>query len=645
MPYTDIDDIDSLYSEAKKEGQEWKRDYDEYERLMDNGLLETIDPDLPLINDGSLAASLFKLPKRIVNSKLTGHAKAVDRDEAWLSELANMQWENNIIPNANTQAPFHRKWKDAVRKAAGYGSIPLVTIFTERGNYTGADFIVVQPQDMTLEPGKVSDYDSDIFFWDVYFTDSQLDSMIEQAEKEQKEAKDGDEEDESYNKWDIPELKRIRKGEHKEDRDSMDTHESIDDKSVTRGGYHFCVVFNRGVEAPFYMYHKSSKQKKPVREWTNPDPTGDVPVHYLYCYQDFINPYGIGIVKLAGGTQNVLDYMRQADVLATQLGLKPPLKISGDVDDVDEESLIYAQDAHWWVGNADVERMELATSVYGQLPNRMAMYKTSLNQLIPTGDTSIGAAAGDPQYSKTPAGVEFQAANLSIDDDDFRDNLYMTYEAVAKSMINTHFANMQGIDLMKLNDDEREILAKSGLKFPVDEQGEPTNEVEIEWDLARAEFNYEVDAEEDSETDKQQRLEALLKVAEFRTLDPTIEQAIMMSGKRLNLGELFSSIIMLTTDNDKILEDITPEEQEQQALEQQALLQQQQQQQAPQPQAVPSNQAPPVDPQALQNMQDVMQTYNVDEQTAAAMLSAEAQGYPPEQILAAFIGQSQGVAA
>ena len=474
-------DLKQIYTDSKSEAHEWRKDYPSYERLADNGLLETLDPNLPEVNDGSLAAALFKLPKRIVSSKLSGKAKAIDRDEAWLGELANMQWQNEIIPYANTQAPFTRKWKDAVRKAAIYGSVPLITIFVEKNGRRHSDFIVAQPQDVTLEPGKVSDYDSDVQFWDVYYTRLQLENMIEEAKKELKEAKDND--SDNVNKWNIKALQAILDSKETEERSSLDTPRQQRDQNTKPKGYKFCITFQRGVNAPFYMYHKATDST--VREWSNPDPTGDIPIHFLYCYQDFINPYGIGIVKLAGGTQNVLDYMRQADVLATQIGIRPPIAVEGDADSADLESLVYSQDALWFTGNAKVVRQELANGVYAQLPDRMAMYKTSLNQLIPTGDTSISAGSGDPQYSKTPAGVKFQAASLSIDDEDFKDNLYITYEAVAKSMINTQFANMEGTDFMKVSDEERDILIKGGLEFP-EEDGEMSNQVEMVWDTMRA---------------------------------------------------------------------------------------------------------------------------------------------------------------
>jgi hypothetical protein len=640
MAFFEPSELKKLYTEAVDEAKEWRRPYPEYERLADNGLMEALDPALPAVNDGSLAAALFKLPKRIINQKLKGRAKALDSDEAWLTELANIYWENKIVPDANQDAPFHRKWKDAVRKAAIYGGQPIITIFTDHG----ADIVVPYAQDVKLEAGKVSDRASDIIWWDVYYTKKQVRDLIEQAEAEQKEAKEN--KSENYNKWDIPALKNILEGNFdNEERDSQESHRNEEDKNVAQKGIKFCIAFQRGVKAPFYMYHKPTDST--VREWENPDPTGDVPVHYLYCYQDFNNPYGVGIVKLAGGTQNVLDYMRQADILATQLGLRPPKLIAGNEDDVDEDSMVYEQDANWYVGQATVTRMEMANGVYSQLPTRIGMYKTSLNQLIPTGDTSISAESGDPNYSKTPAGVKFQQASLSIDDEDFKDNLYMTYELVAQSMINTEFANMQGSDLLKLSDEERDILGKAGLEFPLDAEGNPTNELEILWDEARATFRFEVEAERDIASEKAEKLEGLLRVAELLASDPTVDQAIMEDGKRVNRGELFSSIIELTTDNDKILIDVSPEEQ---AMQQQMLMGgmptgQPMEQPMEQPQAMPQEQ-PEIDPaeQLEIDKQAVMAKHGVSEEEALDMLELEESGIPPKQILAGLQAfREQGV--
>lgn len=605
---TDEKEIFDIYDDSVSEAKVWREDYDEFKRLANNDLDTANDDEtLPETNDGSLSASLFKLPKRIVSSKLSGRAKTTDRDDAWITELANIVWEDKITKNANSQAPYIRKWKDAVRKAAIYGSVPVITLFVENGNYIGSDFIVADPEDVTLESGKISDYDSDIMFWDIYYSEQQVKTMVERAKRENKENKESD----GYNKWDIQNLKDVLT--HKEENKT----ETNSKGKPKKHGYKFTVAFQRGVEAPFYMFHSASK--KVVREWSNPDPTGDLPIHYLYCYQDFENPYGIGIVKLAGGTQNVLDLMRKYDVFATALGFRPPITFSGDSTGLDEDSFVYAQDAHWMAGRSTVKREEISNQVYQQLPERIMMYKTSLNNILPMGDTTVSATAGDPQQSKTPAGVKQATANLSIDDEDFKDNLYITYEAVARSMINTHFANMQGKDIMKLSDEERDILTQAGLEFPIDEEGNPTNELEIIWDEARANFDFEMDVDQDKAKDDEKRLEGLLKIADF-IKDPTTQQfiatgqSIVLGQKQLNPGELIAEILKLTTDNDKILQDITPEDEQAMAQEEMAQMSQNE------------------DPQ-IAYLQAIMQRFGVDEGEAKAMLEAEANGATPEEIL------------
>lgn len=643
---TDKDEIYDLYKESQDESKIWRKDYQEYERLADNELMDGLDENLPEVNDGSLAAALFKLPKRIVNSKLTVKFKALDRDEAWVSELANIVWEKQIVPNANSQAPFYRKLKDAVRKAAIYGSVAFITLLVERGDYTGADFIVSnQPQDVKLEPGKVSDSDSDIIFWDVYFSKLQVRNMIERAKEEQAEAKESGED--GYNKWFIPVLEKALDDNAQDEREGTEDNNVFNENGGARPkGIKFFITQQRGVDSPFCMYYRN--KNNPAREWSNPDPTGDIGIHMLYCYQDLINPYGIGIVKLAGGTQNVLDYMRQADVLATQIGLRPPIAISGDTTNTDFDSMVYEQDAQWYVGNAQVERQEISTQIYQELPNRTQMYKSSLNNLIPMGDTSVSAEAGDPLQSKTPAGVKLAAANLSIDDEDFKDNFYQTFTALARNMVNTHFANMQGSDIMKLSDEDRDRLMKAGLEFPVDENGQPTNELEVIWDESRASFEAEVEAESDKTTDEAQRLEGLTNVWNMITNPQSMQliatgQPLMLGTKKLDPGELAGEIISLSTDNDKILTDVDPEEQA--MAEEQAMM-------AGGQAALPGQ---PVDPDMAhdateagpeeypeegqdqmaeeQIVQGIMQQYGVDEGTARAMRAAELQGFSPEEIM------------
>lgn len=596
MAYLNEDQIYEAYQESTKEADIWRIDYPEYERLADNGLMEALDENLPEVNDGSLAASLFKLAKRVIRKKLGGRAFVQDRDEDYMTEMANIEYRY-IMRHANSKASPRRKGKDAVRKAAIYGGQPIINLQVERGNYRGQDFIVPYAQDVKLEAGKDSDEDSDIIFWDIYLSDLAVQNMLEQAKEEIADGiataainedpdNDGDndsmdpaemaeaafdEEDapaktkksatladatseaktdnndefeseveDAYNIWDVDLLEEIANGTDKSERAGNEMSRDEQQKGVKKSGHHFYIAWQRGVNAPFKLMYK----RRAVQAWSNPDPTGDVPCHYLYCYQDFVNPYGVGIVKLAGGTQNVLDYMRQAHILATQLGLRPPKQIQGDEDQVDEDSLVYAQDANWYVGQAKVERMEMANGVYSQLPNSMGMYKVSLNQFLPTGDTSIAAGSGDPQTSRTPAGVNFQAGQLSIDDEDFAENWDETWAAVSRSMINNQFANMQGDDWRRITDEQKADLIAAGAPqelFEMGADGKFKGKVKYAWDEMRAAFDFEVDSTTGFELTSQEEIQILKDT--IASMTPQQNYYLGLAGWKFDLGEATYSLL------------------------------------------------------------------------------------------------------
>lgn len=582
MAYLNEEEVYEAYEAASKEADLWRENYPEYERLMDNGLLDALDENLPEVNDGSLAASLFKLAKRVIKKNLGGRAVSLDRDDKWLTELANLEWTKRILKNAKSKASPRRKLKDAARKAAGLGGQPVITLMVDRGNYNGVDFIVPYAQDVKLEAGKDSDEDSDIIFWDVYYSKLQVRNMFEDALEEMgmmiatidgkevmvRNPEVPEEDLDQYNQWNLEDLWKIVQElntagiEDKRPQNQASRQESEGD--VKKTGVHFFIAFQRGEDAPFYMCRPGTGDGVAksdgtwIRLWPNPDPTGDVPVHYLYFYQDFINPYGIGIPKLAGGTQNVLDYLRQADILATQIGIRPPRLIAGDEDEVDEESMVTAQDANWYIGSATVTPWNMANQVYAQLPGRMSMYQTSLQKMIPTGDATVaGEDSGDPNVSKVPASIKAMQASLSIDDEDFAENIDELWATLAKSMINTHFANMQGSDLLKLNKEEREILEKAGLEFPE----EDSYELEIIWDNVRNTFDFEVDPDADKTTDEAAALEGKLKAYEMITGDPNIDADLLAVNKKIDRGELLADIFHQLTSNDKIIIDIAPEDQ------------------------------------------------------------------------------------
>ncbi|MDB5177450.1 MAG: hypothetical protein JWN75_1118, partial [Candidatus Saccharibacteria bacterium] len=190
----------------------------------------------------------------------------------------------------------------------------------------------------------------------------------------------------------------------------------------------------------------------------------------------------------------------------------------------------------------------------------------------------------------------------------------------------------------------KERLLKAGAPvemFTLDQEtGEASNEVEMLWDNLRAKFDFEVDPASDKVKDDESKLEANMRLLELLSSRPDIEQRIEMSGKRLDLGELFVETINLMSDNDKIITDISPEDQMdvdpltgepidpmQQGMPEEPMLEEGMPQEAPEG----------LDDDTLEtNLQAVMEEHGIDEETAAMMLDYEHQGVDPEAILQAL---------
>jgi hypothetical protein len=331
LQYLSPSELSGAYIEAQQNARRSWLKYDEIERLMAGEVRTDLPANMPKVNDNTLAATIRKIPKRLFSRPMTGTVKAVDRNENWVGVLANIILTQRIIPNANTDASFLRKWKQALKNAKGYGSQPIYTFFTQHGTYTGADFSLPYVRNVYLEPGKISDLASDYIFMDSFYTKLQLKRLIDKATEDAKELAAGNI-DESDVVWDAKVLQAILDaGPNGKDSQNMTSSERAGINRNEKGLYKLTTCFNRGYKAPFYTFSPGMADQVAGTQY-NTNPTGDLPIVYLYDEEDLINPYGKGLVESAGPTQNVLDNLTQTDVLSTQIGaLSMPRASSGSL--------------------------------------------------------------------------------------------------------------------------------------------------------------------------------------------------------------------------------------------------------------------------------------------------------------------------
>jgi len=650
--YLEKAELQDVYYEADRTAKDWFSPFNEYERIAGNKLSKTLAKNMPRVNDGSLAASLIETPMQVYPSMQTGKFTSQNRKEAWLNEIANITWKTKIVPNANTQAPFFDKEQIALYRALKYGMQPRYNFFVSTENYTGSDWSLPYVRNLKLEPGKFSVDDCDYVFLDIYYTKLQLKKIIDKLGK-----------DKDTGGWDVKQLKSLA--------DMAMTNKEMDEqninereKAVQSSGIKITACFQRGIGAPFYMFSKHLEKGSCIRTWKNPDPTGDLPITSQYCYENLESPYGIGRVELAGPTQNVLDYMTQAHVFATQVGLQPPKKLSGPTDQTNFNSLTHTPDALWQLGQAQIDVVQNTNSVYTQFPNNFGLYKSQLQTLQGRTDGSISAESGNPNFSKTSAGVKMQQDRTNSQDNYLRNKADTASAKMAEKMMNVHMAQMEGADILDAAEEDIEKLLKAGYLDDNPNTPEPSpGDLPIMYEELKATFKFEYDARPEADEDEKNRMLELIDIA---TSNPNIIPAMQQSGYEFNLGEAFMKVINAsgTTNADKILTKLNPEdqqamgvdpatgqpigqpqgqpqgtdpqiEQKMQQSDEKHQLDMQIKSQKLQPQGQP---APEAMPQGEDELQVTMEEYGVDENVAGAIMQARAQGFDEAEIMAYLNG-------
>lgn len=608
--YLTKEELNDSYYEASKTAKDWHKPFNEYERIAGNKLSKTLGKNMPRVNDGSLAASLLETPMQVYPVMQTGKFSVVDRDEQWLSEIANIIWRRRIVPKANTQASFFDKEQISIYRALRYGAQPRYNFFVSNETYTGSDWSLPYIRNVKLEPGKFSVDDCDYVFLDVFYTKLQLRKIIDQIEEDTKQAKINKTTPDTS--WNVEALKQLV--------DAALTSKELDEKNqnerekaINASGIKITACFQRGIGAPFYMFSKHLPDGECVREWVNPDPTGDLPITMQYCYENLESPYGIGRIELAGPTQNVLDYMTQAHVLATQIGLQPPKKISGPTDQTNFDSLQFAPDALWQTGQANIDVVQTTSSVYTQFPGNFGLYKAQLQNLQGRTDGSVSAQSGDPNFSKTSAGVKMQESRTNAQDNYLRNKADTAGAKMAEKMMNIHMAMMSGADLLEIAGDDLERLTKAGYFDDNEETPEPSSQdIPILYEELRGKFKFEFDPRPEADQDEKNRWLELIDIA---TSNPNVLPAIEQSGYRFNLGEAFKKVLGASGADqwEKVLDEISPEEI-----------------------------VPPQDQAQLNDeLSATMQQYGIGEDVATAVLAARQQGYSEEEILNFLQGGDQ----
>lgn len=519
--------------------------FQEFERVARNRPHPGIDRAYPKVTDGTMASVIQKTPRRIIQQIPSGNVYSDAED--WLTRVSGFILTNKIIPNAKSQYTFIQKTWNALSKALTYGSQPAYIPFVNRGKYFGPDMVLPYIKDVFLEPGKLSDEDSNFILMRAWYQPRDIKALIARQMKLKKSAEDRGDKFESG--WDLKVLEDI--ANKISQKDDLSTTANERDKNNRNGGIEIFHAFQRGIGGQFYSFHQGSKQV--VRTVTNPDPRGVIPIHYLYADTDGSNPLGRGFVELAGAMQNLMDSEVQMYQYNRALMLNPPIIKRGEWN---KNQAKMAPNTLWDLGsspNNTAEALKIDSSAIQSFPSNYGLMKSQLVSLLSSPSADISAESGNPSFSKTSAGVKSQQSITNVDDNYLRKQTEAWLGKVYETQLNLYFAEKSGVEELQLDKDTAATLRDIDPNLVNDKE-----KIRIDYDTATPELNFMVDAGSSEIKDDQDEIAQLKEILADVNQNPYSIQQIQQAGKELQLGEVYKQLFskLGLKDIDKILTDM-----------------------------------------------------------------------------------------
>lgn len=489
------ENIGKKYQAAKDYTSALTETFPENERIARNRPHNNTPKEYPKTTDGTTASIVSKTGKRVVQQLPTGKIEC-DDDNSWLPVVSEFIYTHKILPFANEEYDLVQKCWTTIERGLTFGSSATYTPFLNHGGHFSTDMTLPYWGDVFIQPGKKSGYVCDYVFIRDWWQSETIESIIDKEKKLEKQAKENGEDYEGT--WDLAALKTIKNKISTKDDDATTPHE--EEADFNPEGVEVVTGFQVGVGAKFYTFCPTTgaddgHEVTILRTKKNKDPRGKMPIDWFYADLDGSNPLGRGVVDLLRGIQNLIDTDMQMYQYNRALMLAPPIQVFGDVP---LKSIAYAPNKLIKMGGdpkAKLIPLNIDTTAVTRYPELYGLQKSQLLNLVSSPDTSISAEIGNPGFGKTPAALNQQQANISIDDNYLRKMFEAWFENWSETALNLYFAERQGVEELQLDKQTADRLRKLAAegKFDINQLSED-NKILIDYDTATPALKFRVDA-------------------------------------------------------------------------------------------------------------------------------------------------------
>jgi len=498
MAYNYLEESD--LADALADSEEYMRQY--YEPIPEIQRLTRAKPGKvpkgkPRVTDGTLAGIRREKPKQIIQQLPSGFSTIHGNDD--LQNQANGVLKDVIIANANSGGTPYQKAKRAIRSTIDVGSAWAYCFFNRTGTTYHADYKLKHYGDILFEKGKVSEFDSNYMPMVEWLTEGDIKAII--WLEQQREY--------TTTEYDLKAMQEfLEKGPGEKDEAAKTPEER---KANAQNGYFKLVYFlQKGVGATFYVWAPSIK--KCVRKFVSKDPRGVIPIHGLVPEDDDDNPLGEPLAAISTGKQNLLDFDMQMYQYGQALQYSPPIKKWGNTPS--ERLKLIPDNVIEMDGNPnsdDFKAVDMATTATQNFANNTGLLQTKImTEMGHRSDTSISATSGNPQFSRTAAGVKQSQAVTDTSNNDLR----VTYEEwqgrIFETCLNIQFAESKGKKNVPFRPDTVRRYKLEG-------------KTQVDYDQKIGPISYKVEASSSQATDtdaETEKLTALMKTkAEMQNPD------------------------------------------------------------------------------------------------------------------------------
>jgi hypothetical protein len=411
-----------------------------------------------------------------------------------------------------------------------YGSMPALVTYTVKPNYVGPDLEILHPRNVRVQAHKYSIEDADYVFVNTLVPMSFLKGILKREET-------------VYNKEAVKDLLEACK----------DRRPSIDEEDKTYEQKQDYTEQSKGQIALTTKYSKdrwivySREHNIIIRDSKNPNEDGELPVVMKYTYPLLDRIYGLGLFDRGKSIAFAMDSLTNMYLDSVAMSIHPPYVYNRA--GIDQTTLKMGPGAliAELIPNSlrQLNISPIGTNTYQGVSQAL---KAQLLNMAAATDTSVSKGQ-DVEMGKTPEAIRQQQDRQGARDNWDRGMMEKFVEKVYSKMV-TIMSKKQTvpIDIEIFDADIQKIQEKyPEADLAVFDSGESaTLKVapdELNDEERSVKYKFIIDNGTTLRKDESIQNETLLGIINAYAGNPTIEQAMLKDGQRLNMAEVYKRFV------------------------------------------------------------------------------------------------------